>query len=103
MSRAILTLVEHGVRVEKIILVTLFVTPQGEKSKLRSADLVKYTSCYYMWPDLPHKVHCSHIVETYFKIYMYLLLPTANQSGFSVAGFSDLSDVHECSGGAGYW
>lgn len=29
-SRAISSLQEHGVRVEKIILVTLFATPQGE-------------------------------------------------------------------------
>lgn len=31
-SRAISSLQEHGVRVEKIILVTLFATPQGEKA-----------------------------------------------------------------------
>ena len=32
-SRAISSLQEHGVKVEKIILVTLFATPQGEYLK----------------------------------------------------------------------
>ena len=30
---------------------------------------------------------------------MCVLFPTANQSAFSVAAFSGLSDVHDCSGG----
>ena len=30
---------------------------------------------------------------------MCVLLPTANQSAFSVTGFFSWSDVHECSGG----
>ena len=33
-STAITSLQEHGVRVEKIILVTLFAIPQGESSKV---------------------------------------------------------------------
>ena len=34
-SRAISSLQEHGVKVEKIILVTLFATPPGKNSKVK--------------------------------------------------------------------
>ncbi|XP_065907443.1 uracil phosphoribosyltransferase homolog [Dysidea avara] len=58
-SKAINTLKEHGVRVEKIILVTLFATPQGIKGLLTTfPDLKLLTSEVY-----------SHCVNHFGKIY----------------------------------
>ena len=46
-STAISSLQEHGVRVEKIILVTLFATPQGDNFKVTNKEVFQLTGEMY--------------------------------------------------------
>ena len=81
--------------------------------KWNSYHVYSKNSVSHLWPDLPKGVLCSecactvsrhtfyrHLLATSMdQQHMCLILLKLEQSAFTQASFSSLSDVHECPGG----